>query len=141
MKSAVKESSLEQVATTAASLALEKSERKRRKEDKAKRSRKRAARDNSRNAQSWASDRSLGFEDEDLGSSPGWWPATVATYCPSRPGELPKFKVATYRHMYRHEPKEPCHFVSLSGSEIDTLSICFVSNTIQYQGGPAGFSL
>ena len=23
-------------------------------------------------------------------------------------------KVATYRHMYRHEPKEPCHFVSLS---------------------------
>ena len=79
MKSAVKESSLEQVATTAASLALEKSERKRRKEDKAKRSRKRAARDNSRNAQSWASDRSLGFEDEDLGSSPGWWPATVAT--------------------------------------------------------------
>ena len=39
----------------------------------------------------WASDRSLGFEDEDLGSSPGWWAATVATYCPRRPGELPKF--------------------------------------------------
>ena len=38
-----------------------------------------------------ASGHSLGFEDEDLGSSPGWWAATVAIYCPSRPGELPKF--------------------------------------------------
>ena len=34
---------------------------------------------------------SLGFEDENLGSSPGWWAATVATYGPSRPGELLKF--------------------------------------------------
>ena len=25
-----------------------------------------------------------GFVDLDLGSSPGWWAATVATYCPSR---------------------------------------------------------
>ena len=25
------------------------------------------------------------------GVPPGWWAATVATYCPSRPGELPKF--------------------------------------------------
>ena len=41
--------------------------------------------------QSGASDRSLGFEDEDLRSPLGWWAATVATYCPSRPGELPKF--------------------------------------------------
>ena len=41
--------------------------------------------------QSGASDHSLGFEDEDLGSSPGWWAATVATYSPSRLGELPKF--------------------------------------------------
>ena len=34
-----------------------------------------------------------GFVDFDLGSSPGWWAATIATYCPSRPGELelPKF--------------------------------------------------
>ena len=39
----------------------------------------------------WASRHSLDFEDEDLGSSPGWWAATVATYCPSRPRELPKF--------------------------------------------------
>ena len=38
-----------------------------------------------------ASDRSLGFEDEDFGSSSGWWAASVATYCPSRLGELPKF--------------------------------------------------
>ena len=41
--------------------------------------------------QSGAAYHSLGFEDEDLGSSLGWWAATVATYCPSRPGELPKF--------------------------------------------------
>ena len=41
--------------------------------------------------QSGAARHSLGFEDEDLESSPGWWAATVATYCPSRPGELPKF--------------------------------------------------
>ena len=26
----------------------------------------------------------LGWVDLDLGSSPGWWAATVATYCPSR---------------------------------------------------------
>ena len=32
----------------------------------------------------------LGWVDLDLGSSPGWWAAIVATYCPSRPGELPK---------------------------------------------------
>ena len=38
----------------------------------------------------WASRHTLGFEDEDLGSSPGWWAASLATYCPSRPGELPK---------------------------------------------------
>ena len=31
------------------------------------------------------------FVDLDLGSSTGWWAATVATYCPSRPGELPRF--------------------------------------------------
>ena len=41
--------------------------------------------------QSGAAYHSLGFEDDDLGSSPGWWAATVATYCPSRPGDLPKF--------------------------------------------------
>ena len=29
------------------------------------------------------------FVNKNLGSSPGWWAATVATYCPSRPGELP----------------------------------------------------
>ena len=32
----------------------------------------------------------LGFEDEDLGSSPGWWAATVASYCLNRLVELPK---------------------------------------------------
>ena len=34
----------------------------------------------------------LGFVDLDLGSSPGWWAATVATYCPSRMVEHPKSK-------------------------------------------------
>ena len=41
----------------------------------------------------WASHHSQCFEDEDLGSSPGWWAATAATYCPSAPKhyrELPK---------------------------------------------------
>ena len=31
-----------------------------------------------------------GFADLDLGSSPGWWAATVATYCPSSMVEHPK---------------------------------------------------
>ena len=39
--------------------------------------------------QSGAAYHSLGFEDDNLGSSPGWWAATVATYCPSRPGNYP----------------------------------------------------
>ena len=38
--------------------------------------------------QSWAAYHLLGFEDEDLGSSPGRWAATVANYCPSRSWEL-----------------------------------------------------
>ena len=29
-----------------------------------------------------------GFKDEDLGNSPGWSAATVATYCSSRPSQL-----------------------------------------------------
>ena len=41
--------------------------------------------------QSGASGHSLGFEDEPWGVPPGWWAAIVATYCPSRPGELPNF--------------------------------------------------
>ena len=34
----------------------------------------------------------LGWVDLDLGSSPGWWAATVATFCPSRVVEHPKSK-------------------------------------------------
>ena len=34
----------------------------------------------------------LGWVDVDLGSSPGWWAATVATYCQSRMVEHPKSK-------------------------------------------------
>ena len=41
--------------------------------------------------QSGAARHSQGFVNKNLGSSPGWWAATVATYCASRPGELPKF--------------------------------------------------
>ena len=39
----------------------------------------------------WASRHSLGFEEEDWESLPGWRAATVATYCPSRLRQLPKF--------------------------------------------------
>ena len=38
--------------------------------------------------QRFLSSHSEGFKDEDLGNSPGWWAATLATYCPSRLGEL-----------------------------------------------------
>ena len=41
--------------------------------------------------QSGAACPSLGFEDENFWSSPGWWAPTVASYCPSRPRKLPKF--------------------------------------------------
>ena len=34
----------------------------------------------------------LGWVDLDLGSSPGWWAATVVTYCPSRMVEHSKSK-------------------------------------------------
>ena len=40
--------------------------------------------------QSGASGEQLGWVDLDLGSSPGWWAASVATYCPSRMVEHPK---------------------------------------------------
>ena len=39
--------------------------------------------------QSGAACYSLGFEDENLGNSLGWWAANVATCCPSRPGNCP----------------------------------------------------
>ena len=38
------------------------------------------------------------FVDLDLGSSPGWWAATVATYCPSRMVEHPKSKSTQPRY-------------------------------------------
>ena len=34
----------------------------------------------------------LGWVDLDLGSSPGWWAGTVASFCPSRMVEHPKSK-------------------------------------------------
>ena len=33
-----------------------------------------------------------GWVDLDLGSSPGWWAAIIASYCPSRVVEHPKSK-------------------------------------------------
>ena len=35
--------------------------------------------------QHFSSGHSQGLKDDDLGNSLGWWAATVATYCPSRP--------------------------------------------------------
>ena len=43
----------------------------------------------------------LGWVDFDLGCSPGWWAATVAIFCPSRPGELPKSKSTQQRFASR----------------------------------------
>ena len=40
----------------------------------------------------------LCWVDLDLGSSPGWWAATVATYCPRRVVEHPKSKSAQPRY-------------------------------------------
>ena len=40
----------------------------------------------------------LGWVDLDLGSSPGWWAATVATYFPSRMVEHPKSKSTQPRY-------------------------------------------
>ena len=40
----------------------------------------------------------LGWVDLDLGDFPGWWAATVATYCPSRMVELPKSKSTQPRY-------------------------------------------
>ena len=40
----------------------------------------------------------LGWVDLDLGSSPGWWASTVATYCPSRMVEHPKSKSTQPRY-------------------------------------------
>ena len=40
----------------------------------------------------------LYFVDINLGSSPGSWAATAASYCPSRPGELPKLTATEYRN-------------------------------------------
>ena len=60
-----------------------------------------------RSVQRFSSILSQGFEDEDLGSSPDWWTATVATYCPSRLGELPKSsasKPCNREYRVRHLP-------------------------------------
>ena len=42
--------------------------------------------------QGGASGRTVGWVDYELGSSPSWWAATVATYCQSRMVEHPKSK-------------------------------------------------
>ena len=40
----------------------------------------------------------IGWDDLHLGSSPGWWATTVATYCPSRMVEPPKPKSTQPRY-------------------------------------------
>ena len=45
----------------------------------------------------------LGWVDLDLGSSSGWWAATVATYCPSRMVEHPKFKSTNQGQVLDHQ--------------------------------------
>ena len=42
--------------------------------------------------QGYSSGLDMGWVDLDLGSSPGWWAATVAAYCPGRMVENPKSK-------------------------------------------------
>ena len=42
--------------------------------------------------QGYSSGLDMGWVDLDLGSSPGWWAATVAAYCPGRMVEHPKAK-------------------------------------------------
>ena len=46
----------------------------------------------------------LGCVDLDLGSSPGWWAATVATYCPSKILELHKSKSRQPRYSTTSHP-------------------------------------
>ena len=46
--------------------------------------------------QRYAPIHSQGFKDEDLGSSPGWWAASVGTYCPSRPSQLTKKNITIH---------------------------------------------
>ena len=50
--------------------------------------------------QSGASGLRLGWVDLDLGSSPGWWAASIATYCPSRMVEHPKSKLRSRCEKY-----------------------------------------
>ena len=47
----------------------------------------------------------LGWDDLDLGSSPRWWAATVAAYCPSRMVEHPKSKSTQPSNQ---PPSPPC---------------------------------
>ena len=49
----------------------------------------------------------LGWVDLDLGSSPGWWAATVATYCPSR---------ASQQNPVHEEMGRPVPFVDICHS-------------------------
>ena len=46
--------------------------------------------------QRYSTSLSQGFEDEDLWNSLGWWAATVATHCPSRPSQ--RLATAVTRH-------------------------------------------
>ena len=60
----------------------------------------------------------LGWVDFDLGSSPGWWAATVATYCPSKVVEHPKSKSS--------EPSPPGDGPPCTSPYILSLGIYFI---------------
>ena len=47
-------------------------------------------------------------------------------------------KVATYRHVYRAEPKEPTQFGSVSGSEIQNLPFPLSGIVSLYRSEPKG---
>ena len=51
--------------------------------------------------QGGASGRTVGWVDSELGSTPSWWAATVATYCPSGMVEHPKSKSTQPRSVTR----------------------------------------
>ena len=65
---------------------------------------------NFQHVQRGAASHSQGFEDKNLGSSPGWWAATVATYSPSRPGNSPYL---SQQNLANDEPPRSVHVESL----------------------------
>ena len=62
----------------------------------------------------------LGWVDLDLGSSPRWWAAAVATYCPSRMVEHSKSKST----QPSCQTTSPTLYCNQAGSYGDQFSLC-----------------